>query len=441
MKPLSKVFKVLKGLVALGIAVSLTGCSSAGRSLFGAPDPFRAKSLASVTTGNRVTPLVDGDEVYPAIEKLIDSAQHSVQLQVYLFGGEVGKRIADRLIKKQKAGLELQVVIDPALGSAGPSREQMVPLVRYLESQGVTVRRYPVASLPKGKSWFAGSRRIDHAKFVIADGKRAIMGGMNYYDDADKAHDYMIKIEGPAAARLGEIAQRDWVDAGGKATLAFQASPVGNATVEFGDNGIQERTIESLLLDSIRNAKQRVWVEMLLLDHDAILDALADAKRRGVDVRVVLDATAVKETIGSLGKKLPLEGVMNYSAAKDLLDAGIPVHWYKPSNRFHYLHAKVSLVDDRVLVGSSNYTFQALGLNREILARVDDPLTVAQMERVFEEDWRSQSTPITGMTRLERAIAALSGKIKKMLYKVEEREDETVVSTEVVSVPAFELGQ
>lgn len=420
------------------IAAVLAGCASLPTLWESQQSQLRARSAVG---GNRVTPLVCAEEVYPAMERLIESASESIQFETYLFGGTVGHRLGDRLLAKKKAGVKVQLVLDPGMGSIGTSHKQMTEIVDSLRKEGMEVLCLPVDKLPRGGSWMARKRRIDHAKLVVADGQRAMIGGMNSYDDAAKARDYMMLVEGPAAAKYGEMVQEDFLAAGGKGTLKFNPRSVGDEAVYVGDNGLTNRTIKSVLLDAINGAQKRVWVEMLLLDHDDVINALIAAEKRGVDVRVILDKSAVKEVLGVIGKKLPLEGITNLATVKQLFDAKVPVRWYEPNDRYSYLHAKMMVVDDIALTGSANYTFQALDLNREALARTTAKDVVTRFAGSFQSDWTTNSEEITSFTPTQRAFAAIYDKVRRLIYPVEERVDgDPSISTDVLAIPTLELG-
>lgn len=128
----------------------------------------------------------------------------------------------------------------------------------------------------------------------------------------------------------------------------------------------------------IASARRRCWLAMYVVRPDdatvgALLDALAAARGRGVDVRVLLD----------LG--LPRDGIADdkhVAPASWLAAHGIPVLLDEPDRT---THAKVLLVDDGVLVGSHNWTRSALATNREAAVRLDDGAAAAEVAAWFAE--------------------------------------------------------
>ena len=126
----------------------------------------------------------------------------------------------------------------------------------------------------------------------------------------------------------------------------------------------------------ISGAQQYVWVAMYVVRPDddgpvhELLAGLAEAHRRGVDVRVVLDLDD-QET----GK--------NQAATDWLRGQGIRVVLDETKITSH---GKVLLVDGRqALVGSHNWTRSALTKNREVSVILVDATSLADLAAWFAE--------------------------------------------------------
>ena len=79
------------------------------------------------------------------------------------------------------------------------------------------------------------------------------------------------------------------------------------------------------LLDEIEAARQSIDLEVYIVTDEIILEALADARRRGVDVRVILE----EHPFGGGGGQ--------YAVFERLEEAGIAVRWGNPVFRFTHL--------------------------------------------------------------------------------------------------------
>lgn len=136
------------------------------------------------------------------------------------------------------------------------------------------------------------------------------------------------------------------------------------ATVAFSPRG----QAQNLVVNTVAAAKKTVLVQAYGFSNTAILKALADAKARGVDVRVILDKS------NDRGK---------YSGASYMANAGIPV-WidYKPA----IAHNKVMVIDSReVITGSFNFTEAAQNSNAENVLVLQG---VTELAAVYTKDWQ-----------------------------------------------------
>ena len=122
--------------------------------------------------------------------------------------------------------------------------------------------------------------------------------------------------------------------------------------------------LEVLVCETIASARKQVLVQAYLLTSKKVTWALIDAHRRGIDVRVLLDAE-------QLGRAAP-------SMAPMLNTAGIPV-WLE--TKYQNAHNKIIVIDagrpDAVVVtGSFNFTWTAQHKNAEnmLIARNNSTL-------------------------------------------------------------------
>jgi cardiolipin synthase len=104
-----------------------------------------------------------------------------------------------------------------------------------------------------------------------------------------------------------------------------------------------------------------------------MLDALAQAAARRVDVRVILPAVS----------DLPVLKLAALHRVRQWLRAGIRVFEYRPA-MFHSKYAVVD--DDRCTIGTFNYNSASVGLANEVNLLVHEPNFVSQVASMFEED-------------------------------------------------------
>lgn len=135
------------------------------------------------------------------------------------------------------------------------------------------------------------------------------------------------------------------------------------------------------ILDPINAAKKSLNVRMFLFTEPTLLEAVVGAKRRGVNVRVMLNpARRSGET-------------ENEEARKTLTAAGIDVRDSSPA--FDLTHQKSMVIDDQIgFVESLNWETKDLTQTRDYAIVTTDEEEVSEMSRCFDADWeRIDFTP------------------------------------------------
>jgi phosphatidylserine/phosphatidylglycerophosphate/cardiolipin synthase-like enzyme len=257
--------------------------------------------------------------------------------------------------------------------------------IEKLRKNGVEVLLYPVKEAGSPEAKFG---QIDHVKMMIVDGDKAIIGGMNWGQHSPNNRDVDVMVEGPAVDKMEWLFRKDWLDSGGKqADLPWidktPAHPEGNAAVQLVTSSLdrKEQTIGMAVNRAIRSAKKSIHCELFVLSQRDTVEGLIDAKKRGLDVRVLLNPLKIK----GFG--------INEKAAKQLKDAGVDVKWYVPNKQTeNKLHAKIGIFDDdQVILGSANWTYAGFAVNREADVEVIDKKVNSAFDKAFENDWKAGS--------------------------------------------------
>ena len=133
---------------------------------------------------------------------------------------------------------------------------------------------------------------------------------------------------------------------------------------------------EQLVVKVIHTAKSSIRLAGYSFTSKLIAAALVDAKRRGIDVMVVLDKSQKTE---------------RYSGATFIANAGIPV---RIDSNYAIFHHKFVIVDsDTVQQGSFNYTTSAAARNAENAMVVwHNPQLAAIFQRKWQGYW-NESQP------------------------------------------------
>jgi len=225
----------------------------------------------------------------------------------------------------------------------------------------------------------------DHTKSIIVDGQRAFLGGMNIGQEYRyEWHDVMVEVEGPVVAQLARDFELAWAQAaiGGdlaKLTRSMETLPKPSAPPPgaIGVRTLYTRTANPEILiaqlAAIRAARSYIYIEQPYVSDDEMIAALVDARRRGVDVRVVLP------TAGDSG----FMNAANLVATNVFLRNGVRVYAYPGMT-----HVKAAIYDGWACLGSANFDKLSLRINRELDIATSEPVFVATLRRdLFERDF------------------------------------------------------
>ena len=299
--------------------------------------------------GDGVRVFVEGDALYSAMRMDIASARSSIDLEAYILGDDaVGRAIVSALCESARAGVRVRVALD-AFGSLPLANS---PLTRELRGAGVRLRWH------HGWSWRHPwhIHRRNHRKLLVLDRKCAYLGGFNLRADSSQQtsggsrwRDTHVRIEGPFAAQAQEAFNAFW-----RGDLYWQPSQVGPNLLMTNASHPARHHLRVAFHTACLQARQRIWATTPYFVPDTRLRTeLADAARRGVDVRILVPRHSDVRLVQWASR----------SAYRALLHAGVRVLEYQP----RVLHAKTMVVDSAwCAVGTANLDYRSLNLNYEI---------------------------------------------------------------------------
>ena len=336
-----------------------------------------------VGTHGRIDYLVDGDAFFPALIHAIGQARQSIRMRLYIFDNDdYAIKIAD-ILKARSREVDVQILLDGFGTIAGglaqaeytPQHARRGPasIVAYLQADSdIQVRTI-------ANPWMQG----DHTKVIIIDDRTAFLGGMNIGREYRyEWHDLMAQVSGPVVDVLIRDFIAAWAHEGpfGDLQTAFGrvSHPLRDpAAGDYPLRLLYTRPTDSQILRSqiraMRRAQQRVWLQNAYLTSDAILSELLAARRRGVDVRVILP---YRTDAGLISRS-------NVLAANLLLRNGIRVFIYPGMS-----HVKAAIYDGWACLGSANFDQLSLRLNLETNIATSHPAAVQRLaDTVFLPDF------------------------------------------------------
>ena len=388
---------VLLVLLAIGLPLALAQDQHTLkiRAAVAAGDPGLASYLAAlvgspVSTGNVVTVLENGDEIFPAMLGAIDAARSRVVFETYVYeDGVAADRFTSALSRAAERGVGVQVVVD-TFGSSGMSDAH----VKRLRNAGCRVATF---NAPKWYSLEEINYRT-HRKILVVDGQVAFTGGVGVADhwlghaeDPDHWRDTQFRLDGPIARLLEAAFYDNFVEAAGEVTPAVDPSPTrlaghgedASADADPHDQAIVVRSsasggasdLKRLYLLSIASARRTLDITSPYLITDESTEwALGDVRAKGVRVRILME--------GDKTDARPVK-YSSRSSYQRLLDLGIELYEYQPT----MMHTKALVVDGTwSMFGSANLDNRSLELNDELNIGIQSPELAVRLTRMFESD-------------------------------------------------------
>jgi cardiolipin synthase len=372
-----------------------------------------AITMAPITHGNDIELLVNGDEIFPAMIATMRGARRSLNFLSYLYwSGDIACEIAAALCDRAKAGIEVNVLLD-AVGSAKMDRR----LVQQMEESGVTFAYFRP---PKPYAIRRLNNRT-HRKLLVVDGEVGMTGGVGIADqwtgDAqDPSHwrDTHVRVRGPVVRGLQGAFAENWLEATGNVLVGEKYLPAlepvsddGAMQVVRSTATVGDTNVEALYFLAIECARTSLHLtSAYFAPRPAFMDALTDAARRGVDVRVLVPGRHTdKEFVRQAGR----------GTYEELLGKGVQIYEFGPT----MIHAKTLAIDGVwSSVGSVNFDNRSFQLQDEVTLCVCSRAFAGLLDAQFERDLQ-RAEPID----LERWNGRANGaRAKELLTKLARRE-------------------
>ena len=368
--------------------------------LYAAADPqfLRAMSVLlgpPLIDGNRVETLLNGDQIFPSMLQAIEGATQTINFETYIYwSGEVGRRFADALAKRARAGVKVNVLVD-WVGSQKMDDDS----IETMKQAGVDIRKY------RPLRWYNLGRinNRTHRKLLVTDGRVGFTGGVGIADawsgdaeDPQHWRDNHYRIEGPAVAQMQSAFMDNWTKVSGSVLHGDEYFPLqrtaGNQHAQVFQSSSEggSESMHLMYLLSIAAAVRTIDLAMAYFVPDEVTSAaLISAMKRGVRVRLILP-----------GKHIDAEFVRSASRASwgPLLQAGALIYEYQPT----MYHVKLLIVDGVwSSVGSTNFDARSFRLNDEANLNVyDEPFAqmqtdsfnadLAKSRRISYEQWKAR---------------------------------------------------
>ena len=216
-------------------------------------DTKLAAELARHPGQSAILPLVDGNDALGARIDMIETAEHSIDLQYFLIKPDhAGALIATALLDAADRGVRVRFLLDDALTTANDSQ-----IARLDVHPNINVRLFNPMSRSSPTFWnylvdFDRVNRRMHNKSMTADGVLSIVGGRNIADEyyrigqASEFADFDVLLAGPVAEDIGRQFDLFWNDPLAVPLAALMAQRGRTLELAVADSDLQERHAEAI---------------------------------------------------------------------------------------------------------------------------------------------------------------------------------------------------
>lgn len=374
--------------------------------------------LSPLTRHNKTEILVNGEQKFPRVIEVLESAKHHIHLEYYIYEPDrIGIKIATILRQKAREGVIVRLIYDD-FGSR-QIRRKMVPRLREAGVLAMPFYRIKLIALANRINY------RNHRKIIIVDGQEAFVGGINVSDeyinydgDEEKSYwrDMHLYIAGPVVRNLQYLFLGDWnFCANDNVEFSKTYFPDINQVIQKDDRYMQivssgpdsdSPTILYSILQAIMLADQEILITTpYFIPGESLLDLLVISAKSGVDVHIMVPGKGDSWLVNSAAQSYYLE----------LVEAGVHIHRYMKG----FIHSKTMVVDGEIaMIGTANMDIRSFDLNFEVNAIIYDEEESARLRKLFYDDtkysveidsnkWRNRPWYIHLGERIARLVSPL----------------------------------
>ena len=339
--------------------------------------------------GVEVRTLTDGgqpaEETAHALAEFVSAAKQTLEIAVYDFRlpPDINEIVCGALVAAQKRGVAVRLAynLDHAKDVPVPPPPETNP--DALEAQSFATEAIP------------GVPDLMHHKYVVRDAASVWTGSTNWTADSwTREENVIVTVDSPGvAARYRDDFEQLWTTRIVARSGKVDTAPVDGMRTWFCPG--RGEKLAHRIAKAIGSARRRVRIASPVISSAPILGTLAQVASDGkVDLAGVVDATQIHEVLaqwhenGNAEWKAPL---LRTSLTRAPFSGKVTTP-YAPGSVHDYMHAKVTVADDTVFVGSFNLSHSG-ELNAENVLEFEDA-HVAERLAAFIDEVRARYAPV-----------------------------------------------
>jgi len=317
---------------------------------------------------------IEGDELYHDMLNKISAAQHSIQLESYIFAyDEIGQDFIAALIERAQAGITVQVNLDAAGSMFIRHRHHF----HQLRNNAVQLHWFHRWSWRKP---FRYNRR-NHRKLLVIDNHIAFIGGFNIHRDSsrnlvgdDRWRDTHVRISDTLAEHAAQLFEHFWQ--GEHRWLPPTCNEERSQLIP--NNNHQHRfQLRNMLENMFTSAQKSIYLTTPYFVPDRYTQRLLQsAASKGIDVRLLVPRK----------NDIKIARWAAHAAYDGLLNDGVKIYEYLP----RMLHSKTIIVDGNyATLGTANLDYRSFFLNYELNLFSRNNNLCLQLQEQFLSDLES----------------------------------------------------
>lgn len=295
----------------------------------------------------------------------INASKYSIDFAIY--GIYKQPKIYDALINAYKKGIKIRWVTDiDADGNYYQDTQDLMKVIPNYKTDDVFCN---------GKSV---KKSIMHNKFFIFDNKRVWTGSANLTDTdfSDFNANDALLID---SYKLAKDYTKEFEQLYNGRFHTCKNNLSNNETIQLDSNtkinvyfSPQDLIIINQIIKLIDTSQNYVYIPIFCLTSKPLTKSLIAAHNRGVDVKIIIDATNASE---------------KHSIHNILREAGIKV---KVENKAGKMHMKTIIIDDKYsVIGSMNFTKSGEKYNDENVLIIENKQLSNYLKTIFLYLWQS----------------------------------------------------
>jgi phosphatidylserine/phosphatidylglycerophosphate/cardiolipin synthase-like enzyme len=320
-------------------------------------------------------------DVAREVARFLADASRSLELAHYdlHLAPETAAVIRGAIVEAARRGVAIRIAYNVDHRNPIPVPPPPEPDAQLIASFGVPARA------------IAGVPDLMHHKYVVRDRESVWTGSMNWTDDSFSRQENVVAVvRSPEVAGLyledfeqlwqtGAVEQSGFVE---PRTIGVDGTPL-RAWFTPG-NG---EDLSARIARAIARARRRVRIASPVVTAGAVLGALAQVvSERRIDVAGVVDQTQIRSVVhqwgenGNVSWKLPLLR----QALADGFTGKVSTPWRPEGSVHDFMHAKTTVADDVVFVGSFNLS-RSGELNAENVLEIESPELAERLAAYVDE--------------------------------------------------------